>query len=142
MPLVTLIGEKLAHEDVEFCYMGPNSECRNCKLKTVCFNLKLGRCYKITKVRDKRHACNVHEGTAVVVELQELPIFTTIDKKLLEGSNSKIEKKNCNNIGCIYYDLCSNLAIQKDKNYSVKKIFEPIDCPIGYDLQKAELTDE
>ena len=91
MPLVTLIGEKLAREDAEFCYIGPNNECRNCKLKTVCFNLKLGRHYKITKVRDKRHVCNVHEGTAVVVELQELPILTTIDKKLSEQSNSKIE---------------------------------------------------
>jgi len=141
MPLVTLIGENLAHEDAEFYYMGPNSECRNCKLKTVCFNLKLGRRYKITKVRDKRHVCNVHEGTAVVVELQELPIFTTVDKKLSEGSNSKIEKKDCNNIGCIHYALCKNPAIQKDKNYIIKKIFETIDCPLGYELKKAELTD-
>ena len=141
MPLVTLIGEKLAHQDAEFCYMGPNNECRNCKLKTVCFNLKLGRRYKITKVRDKQHVCNVHEGTAVVVEVQELPVLTTIDKKLSEGSNSKIEKKDCNSIGCTHYDLCNNSAVQKDKTYNIKKIFEPIECPLGYELQKAELTE-
>lgn len=141
MPLVTLIGEKLARENGEFCYIGPNNECRNCKLKTVCFNLKLGRRYKITKVRDKRHVCNVHEGTAVVVEVQELPILTTIDKKLSEGSKTKVEKKDCNSIGCKNYDLCNNLAIQKDKNYNIVKIFESIECPLGYDLQKAELTD-
>ncbi len=142
MPLVTLIGEKLAYADGEFRYIGPNNECRNCKLKTVCFNLKLGRCYKITNVRDKRHTCNVHEGAAVVVEVQELPVLTMIDKKLSEGSNTKIEKKDCNSIGCTHYDLCSNPAIQKDKNYNITKIFESIDCPLGYDLQKAELTDE
>ena len=50
MPLVTLIGEKLAIEDAEFTYLGPQNDCRNCKLKTVCFNLKPGRRYKITTV--------------------------------------------------------------------------------------------
>ncbi len=40
MTLVTLIGEKIAEEDMEFTYIGPNNDCRNCKLKTVCFNLK------------------------------------------------------------------------------------------------------
>jgi len=102
--------------------------------------LKLGRCYKITKVRDKRHVCNVHEGTAVVVEVQELPVLTTIDKKLSEGSSTKIEKKDCNSIGCIHYDLCNSSAVQKDKTYNIKKIFEPIECPLGYELQKAELN--
>ena len=141
MPLVTLIGERLARQDGEFCYIGPNNECRNCKLKTVCFNLKVGRRYKITKVRDKRHVCNVHEGTAVVVEVQEIPILTTIDKKLSKGSKTKIEKKDCNSIGCEHYPLCSNIAIQKDKDYNITRIFESIKCPLGYDLQKAELTD-
>lgn len=71
MPLVTLIGEKLANEGEEFIYLGPNKECGNCKLKTVCFNLKPGRTYKITKIRDKRHSCNVHDENVIVVEVQE-----------------------------------------------------------------------
>jgi len=129
MPLVTLVGEKLAKEGEEFIYLGPNNDCRNCKLKTVCFNLKTGRHYKITKIRDKRHGCNVHDGNAAIVEVQEMPILTTIDKKLSEGYATKIEKKECRNIG------------QKDKNYKITKIYETIDCPIGYKLHKAELTD-
>ena len=72
MPLVTLIGEKLAKENGEFIYLGPQNDCKNCKLKTVCFNLKQGGYYKITKVRDKKHSCNVHEGCAAVVEVQEI----------------------------------------------------------------------
>ena len=140
MTLVTLVGEKIAKEGNEFIYMGPNNECRNCKLKTVCFNLKPGIHYEITKVRDKRHNCNVHEGNAVVVEVQEMPIITAIDKKLSEGSTSTIEKKECRNIGCLYYEICNNPALQKDKNYKITKIFESIDCPIGYELQKAEFT--
>ena len=141
MPLVTLIGEKIAKKDSEFVYIGPNNECRNCKLKTVCFNLKPGRRYKITNIRDKRHQCNLHDGTAAVVEVQEMPILTTIDKKLSEGSKAKIENKECRSIGCIHHDLC-DVNLHKDKSYKIGKTYETIDCPMGYDLQKAELTEE
>jgi len=141
MPLVTLIGEKLAKEGNKFIYLGPNNECRNCKLKTVCFNLKPGRHYKITKIREKRHNCNVHEGTAAVVEVQELPILAAVDNKLSVGDSTKIEKKDCRNIGCDYYDLCSNIALQNGKTYKITKTHKSIDCPIGNELQKAELTD-
>ncbi|UCB58450.1 MAG: UPF0179 family protein [Thermoplasmatales archaeon] len=72
MPFVTLIGEKLAIEGDEFKYLGTNNGCRKCKLKTVCFNLKPGSTYKITKIRDKQHKCNVHDGNVVAVEVQEL----------------------------------------------------------------------
>ena len=140
MPLVTLIGEKLAVEEKEFTYLGPNNECKNCKLKTVCFNLKPGRTYRITNVRDKRHNCNVHEGTAVVVEVQETPLFLAINKNLSEGDKYKIENKECKSIGCNNYKLCY-VILQKDKKYKIKKIYESIDCPLGYELQKAELSE-
>lgn len=141
MTLVTLIGEKLAEKNTEFIYIGPLNECRNCKLKNVCFNLKTHRRYKITKVRDKRHNCNVHVGNVVVVEVEEQPIETAIDKKHVEGSSTKIEKKNCDNIHCEFYDLCTNEAVQKDKTYKIVKIMESINCPKGYNLNKAELTE-
>ncbi len=141
MPLVTLIGEKLAKKEAEFIYLGPNNECRNCKLKTVCFNLKIGRKYKITNIRDKRHNCNIHEGTVAVVEVQETPILTTIEKKLSEGSKTKIDNKECKSIGCENYELCS-ILLNKDKIFVVKKVFENIECPIGYNLQKAEISEE
>lgn len=141
MPLVTLIGEKLAKEGNEFIYLGPNNECRNCKLKTVCFNLKPGRHYKITKLREKRHSCNIHDGTAAVIEVQELPILAAIDKKHSTGYTIKIEKKDCRNIGCDNYELCCNIALQNGKTYKITKIYKSIDCPIGDELQKAELTD-
>ena len=141
MPLVTLIGEKLAKENIEFIYLGPQNDCKNCKLKTVCFNLKPGRHYKITKIRDKRHSCTVHDGTTAVIEVQELPVVTTIDKKLSEGDTTKIEDKKCGNIGCANFVLCDNVYLKKDKNYKIAKVYEEIDCPLGYKLKKAELTD-
>jgi len=141
MPLVTLIGERLANKDEEFIYLGPNNDCKNCKLKTVCFNLKQNRTYKITKVRDKKHNCKIHEGTATVVEVEELPIKTAIDKKYTEGSKTKIENIECNNIGCKNYNLCK-FKIQDDKTYLVEKIIGDIDCPLDHKLQIAELKEE
>lgn len=142
MAQVTLIGEKLAEKDKEFIYLGPINECRNCKLKTVCFNLKPNRHYNIIKVRDKKHNCNVFEGCAVVVEVQELPIVTSIDKKLSIGSKTIIERRDCKSIGCCNYYLCNNKALKKDKKYKITKILSKnIDCPMGYNLQKAELRE-
>ena len=140
MPLVTLIGEKLAKIDEEFIYLGPQNDCRNCKLKTVCFNLKQGRHYKITNIRDKRHNCNVHEGSAAVVEVQELPIYTSIDKKLSEGDTTKIDKEKCKSIGCPNYDLC-DIVLRKDKKYKIVTIYEDVDCPMGLNLKRAELVE-
>ena len=141
MSFVTLIGEKLAKKNNEFVYLGPNNECRNCKLKTVCFNLKSGRKYKIINIRNKRHNCNVHEGTTAVVEVQELPILTAIDKELSKGSKIKNETTKCESIGCIFHKLC-NVKLQKDKSYIITKIFENIECPLGYNLQKVELIEK
>lgn len=140
MPLVTLIGEKLAKKDFEFIYLGPINDCRNCKLKTVCFNLKSGRKYKITNVRDKRHNCNVHEGTAAVVEVHDLPIFVSVDSKLSDGDSIKMEEGKCRSIGCENYKLC-NISLNKNKKYKIIKIYEKINCPLDYDLKKAEISE-
>ena len=142
MALITLIGEKLAIEGMEFVYLGPNNECKNCKLKTVCFNLKPGRNYKITNVRDKKHTCNVHEGNAVIVELSELPVIAAVTKKLSEGTKTKVERQECKNIGCNSFEICTTSTIQKGKNYTIKKTFGKIECPAGYELYKVELLDQ
>ena len=138
MVLVTLIGEKIASVGMEFEYLGAINDCRDCKLKTVCFNLKPGRRYKITKVRDKRHNCKIHEGTANVVEVEQLPIKTAIDKKYSEGAITNIEKDECDSIGCENYNFCK-VILNSDKKYMIIKIKEKIKCPIGKDLQEVEL---
>jgi len=140
MVLITLIGEKLAIKDLEFTYIGSNNECKNCRLKTVCFHLKPGRNYTITNIRDKKHPCNVHEGNAVIVEVNELPLIATVSKEIPEGSDIKIERKKCNNIRCKFFNICTN-GTQKKKNYTIKKTYGKIKCPLGYELYKVELTD-
>jgi uncharacterized protein (UPF0179 family) len=141
MVLVSLIGEKLAIEGEEFLYLGPQSECRNCRLKTVCFNLKPKRRYKITKIREKQHHCNLHDGCVVVVEVEELPITTAINRKPSKGEKTKITPQTCQNIGCEHYELCTNIALQRDKIYTVTKVEDKLSCPAGHTLYKIQLKD-
>ena len=141
MVLVTLVGEQLAVEGEEFTYLGSNSECRNCQLKTVCFNLKPGRHYRITKLRDKSHDCNIHEGKVVVVEVEELPLTVAVPKEAAEGTSTTVEKKECKHIGCDSFEICPNTALQNGKTYTIKKVYEKICCPKNYELYKVDVTD-
>jgi uncharacterized protein (UPF0179 family) len=141
MVLVTLVGEQLAVEGEEFTYLGSNSECRNCQLKTVCFNLKPGRKYRITRLRDKHHECGVHEGQVVVVEVEELPLTVAITKEIIEGATTTVEKKECKNIGCDSFEICTSTALQNEKIYTVKKMYGKIECPKHHVLYKVDVTD-
>lgn len=142
MAHVTLIGEKLAKKGNEFIYLGPQNDCKNCNLKTACFNLKPGRKYKITKIRENRHNCKIHEGKTAVIEVEEQPITITTPKNLKQGEEIKITKTGCIHIGCINYEFCSNPYLQKEKTYKITKIIEEkIECPKELELQKVEITD-
>jgi len=142
MVLVTLVGEQLAVEGKEFIYLGANSECRNCQLKTVCFNLKPGRNYRITKLREKSHDCNIHEGKVIVVEVEELPLTVAVSNEPSEGATVTIEKKECKNIGCDSFDICTTTALQNGKTYTVKKVYEKLNCPKNYQLYKVDVAEK
>jgi uncharacterized protein (UPF0179 family) len=141
MVLVTLIGEQLAVEGQEFTYLGSSNECKNCQLKTVCFNLKTGRKYRITKLRDKRHECGIHDGEVVVVEVEELPLTVVVTKEPKEGVTTTVKKKECKNIGCDFFDICTINALQNGKNYTIKKVYGKIECPKHNTLYKVDVTD-
>ncbi len=141
MVLVTLVGEQLAVEGEEFTYLGSNSECRNCQLKTVCFNLKPGRRYRITKLREKNHDCNLHEGKVVVVEVDELPLTVAVPTEPSEGNTTTVKKQACKNIGCDSFEFCTNIGLQNGRSYVVKKVYEKIKCPKNHELYRVDVTD-
>ena len=141
MGLVTIVGEQLAKKNNEFIYLGPLSECRDCKVKTVCFNLKPFHQYKIINIRDKRHNCSVHEGSAVVVEVEEQPIRTTIDKKISKGSVTRLEPHSCDVSFCPFYDICTSRAIQKGKKYKIENIVSDVDCQKNESLVEADVIE-
>ncbi|MFO8077271.1 MAG: UPF0179 family protein [Thermoplasmatota archaeon] len=141
MAQVTLIGERIAEKDLIFTYQGHLEECRNCKLKNICFNLKQYQRYRIKKVRNKRHSCSVHDGDVVVVEVEKLPLLAAIEKKYSKGSKITMKKRDCEMRSCEFFDLCMSKATQENKKYKIKTVLEPISCEKGYDLQKVELKE-
>jgi uncharacterized protein (UPF0179 family) len=64
-----------------------------------------------------------------------------VNKKLIEGDNLKFEGETCRSIGCINFELCST-NLSKDKKYKIIKIYENIECPLGHELTKVELSEE
>jgi len=136
--VVTLIGKKLAKEGLEFIYLGITKTCRNCKLKMVCSNLEEGRRYRITKVRDKVHKCNLH-GEVVAVEVEKLPIIANIKKEQAEATAVEWHPIKCDFVGCKEYEYCNAMA--REKEYRIVEIIGDVECPKGFELKKIAMDD-
>ena len=141
MAIVTLIGERMAKKGNEFIYLGPSTDCKNCKLKTVCFNLKKYKRYRIIGIRNKRHSCNQHDGGVRVVEVEELPAIAVVDKKVRVGEKLKISPIECRRLDCENFDICLNFTVDPQKEYRVSKILGKLNCKMGKEPVKVELEE-
>ncbi len=141
--MITLIGEKLAKKGLEFQYIGPLMECRDCKLKNVCFNLDEGKWYRVTKVRDKEHKCKVHEGNKVVtVEVEEIPVPIAVDANTVVEGETIIYKRikyrdyDCNGD----YHLFHPVGLRDGMKIKIVKIEGDIKCKNNKILKKVLVT--
>jgi len=142
MAIVTLLGKSLAKKDEIFTYAGPLSECSSCKVKNVCFNLKPGRSYKVTDIREKTHKCDIFDDDVIIVEVEELPIVANVSKHHLEASTAKLPKAYCNHIGCVYYKECNHPALSNGGTFTITKILSnKVECEKGLSLHLAELVE-
>jgi uncharacterized protein (UPF0179 family) len=140
---VTLIGEKQAKKGNIFLYVGPLSECRDCKVKTVCFNLEEGRNYEIKEIRTMHHNCKVHEGGVRAVEYEKQPVEYAI------SSDAAIEKaritindpEDCNNRGCEKYIKCFPKGLKIGSQYEIKIVKDKITCTEGKEKKEVSLID-
>ncbi len=140
MGSVTLIGQSLAKEGLEFRFGGCLSKCKECELKNSCCGLEKNKWYRITGVRDKYHDCQVHHKKVNVVEVKEIPIRTAAFRRsVIEGSVITLEDKDCDEIGCDNYTLCHPEGVEFDKKYNIEEVGENIDCPRGKDLKIVDL---
>lgn len=142
MTIVTLIGETCAREGFRFVYGGPISECRDCRLKTVCFNLDDDTVYEIIGVRGVHHDCKIHEDGVRVVELKKAPVKTAVESaQAIEGAtiSPEAEDDECDNIGCQHFILCHPHGLKKGQSYRVKSVIRDIDCPDGIKLAEVEV---
>ncbi|MBM4237428.1 MAG: UPF0179 family protein [Euryarchaeota archaeon] len=140
MVTVTLIGERQAREGEVFVYRGPLTDCRDCRLKAVCFNLDAGGFYRIKSIRDVRHECKIHEDGIRVVEVEKVPIHCAVGQKhALEGSVVTIEDIRCRSIGCERYRLCHPVGLERSSKCKIAKIVGDIECSEGHKLVEVEL---
>lgn len=135
MVVITLIGEHLAKEGEEFVYRGPLTECRDCKLKGVCFNLDLGGLYRIKSVRSVHHECRIHEEGVRVVEVVKMPQKCVVPHKYaMEGSTVTFDEIRCKTLGCENYQVCHPKGLEKNMKFRVVKIDRELKCPEGMRL--------
>jgi uncharacterized protein len=140
MVIITLIGERQAKEGGKFIYRGPQTECRECKLKAVCFNLDTGGQYRIKVKRDVRHECKIHEDGVRVVEVERIPRMVAVSKKAaVEGSTISLEEIRCRTIGCTKYRLCHPFGLEKGMKGKITKTCGDLECLEGMKLVEVVL---
>ena len=135
MVLITLIGEKQARIGDRFYFMGSMTECRECRLRGVCFNLETGSLYEITALRDAVHECTVHEGTVRAVEVEKRPVTVAIPRKqAIDGSTITFESAKCRNIGCANRSICNPPSIRNGTKLRIADVGDDAECPCGLSL--------
>ncbi|MBR4225846.1 MAG: UPF0179 family protein [Candidatus Methanomethylophilaceae archaeon] len=141
MALITLLGKSQAEVGKEFYFLGPLNDCRDCKLKGVCFNLEPGSRYRVIEVRDQTHACHEFmddEVTAAVVEKVATPAAVP-KKQAIDGSMITYQESKCPNIGCENYWLCHAPGKVEGSKYSVRTVVGDIECPKGDKMVRVDL---
>ena len=140
MSEVTLIGEHLAKEGLEFVFGGCLSRCQSCEIKNSCCGLKKDKWYRITGVRDKKHQCKIHHGDVTVVEVEEIPFETAVSgRSIIEGSVVTLDDKNCSDRDCDHYRLCHPRGVSPGEKYNIEKVEEKIDCKKDLNLKRVRL---
>ncbi len=140
MSSVTLIGEDLAKEGLEFVFGGCLSKCKDCELKNSCCGLEQNRVYRVTGVRDRVHGCKVHHKNVKVVDVEHIPVKTAVSgRTAIQGSMVTLEDKKCNTIECENYRICHPVGVEFDTKYNVEKVGKKLKCPIGRSLKEVEL---
>ncbi len=136
--MITLIGNSLATEGLEFMHCGPVPACEKCRFKNTCIEtLEEGRMYTITQIKDTQHPCAVHEGgKARVVNVEKANIKALIDSKIaFEGSNIVFNPPRCDR-ECDLRHLCTPAGLYENDRCKIIKNMgkSKVQCTKGLDL--------
>ena len=140
MALINLLSEPQAKVGGEFYFMGPITDCKDCRLKGVCFNLEPGSRYRVVEVRNQRHSCQECEGEVVAVEVEKVPTPGAIPKKgAMEGVTLTYAESKCPEVSCPNYWLCHAVGKRDGQKYTVVRLGKDLECPIGEKMVAADL---
>ncbi|MCL2786594.1 MAG: UPF0179 family protein [Methanomassiliicoccaceae archaeon] len=140
MVLITLIGETQARIGNRFYFLGPLTECKECRLRGVCFNLEPGSLYEVVALRDTLHDCPVHEGSVRVVEVERKPMLAAVPSKhAIDGSMITFESKKCKEMGCENRNYCVPVSIRDGTKLKIVDMLGDLECPIGESMALVKL---
>lgn len=141
MVLVTVVGELQCRKGFEFVFTGPLAECRECKVKNVCFHLDENRWYRVTDVREVHHECKVHEDGVRVVEVERVPTRAILPTRVaLEGSMITYEGSDCGAVGCKHFRLCRPPGASDGMKFKIMSVESAeVTCPRGRSLRRVSL---
>jgi uncharacterized protein (UPF0179 family) len=135
--LITLVGERQVKKGNEFIYLGSLTECKECKLKGVCFNLEEGRRYKIRGIRGVSHECKIFDEGVRVVEVESAPlVIASNGKGAIEGSTITYNFQYCNELICTTYKLCHPPALKSGGKAKILKVGKDVGCKRGFELKE------
>ena len=135
-PIITLVGSKQARIGFTFIHEGPAKICKNCIYNTVCVdNLKRGWVYQVVSLRDKHLPCEIHEGNARVVEVQQAEVKSAIESRLaIPGGIISFNPQHCENDECPNFSFCVPVFLKEGDKYKIADVKNPIDCPLSRSL--------
>jgi uncharacterized protein (UPF0179 family) len=140
MTTVTLIGTRLANEDVEFVYHGEADACEGCPYRNQCLNLTEGRKYRVTSVRKNASTleCGVHDTGVTGVEVEPAPIQANVaNSSAYAGSKVSLEGP-CPHTGCPSHEYCEPVGGEFDEEYRIDTVVG--DPPHEYCMLDRDLT--
>ena len=140
MVMLTVIGKKQAKEGMEFTFLGAISNCKECKVRNICFHLEKGNKYKVVGLRNVLHDCPMHEDGVMVVQVEEVHRSAVLPKKIaLEGSTISYETPKCSHKGCENYTYCFLSGMEPGRKKKVIKVMDKATCIIGQNRMKVLL---
>ena len=137
--ILTLLPKNLAKPGFSFLAGEGDKECKECRFYKTCVeNLKPGRIYTVSSVRNIEHPCKIHDSGVKIVEVNESKIEAAILKKYaIEGATS-IFSFSCNE-RCQYHDLCVPDGIKIGDKFHIIAVNEKLECPLGNNILRITL---
>jgi uncharacterized protein (UPF0179 family) len=145
MAQVTLIGTRLAEVGREFVFGGEASACAGCPYRKQCLNLREGRRYRVTAVRENAGTleCGVHDTGVRAVEVEPAPLVANVAAKgAYAGSTASLEG-SCPHTGCPSHEYCEPAGADLGTEYRIREVVgdPPHDhCMLDRDLTLVEFA--
>ena len=140
MTTVTLIGERLAEEGVEFVYHGESDACEGCPYRKQCLNLTEGRRYRVNSRRKNASTldCAVHDTGVTAVEVEPVAVTANVATDGAFAGNRVSLEGPCPHTECPSHEYCEPLGMDFDDRARIDEVLG--DPPHEYCILERDLT--